>query len=285
MRRLLLAFAVSLIAAPSLALPAFAADDPVVAKVNGAEIRKSEVDAATRQLPPQVRQAGLDKFYPQLLEELIGKKLLTTKAYAENTANRDDVKRAVKAATDDIVAEAYVNKVVDGQITEDKLKARYNELVAKMPKGEEINARHILVESEAKAKELIAKIKAGGDFAKLAQENSKDTGSAKDGGSLGWFRDKDMVPEFSKAAFAMKKGEVSAAPVKTQFGYHIIRVEDRRPAQAPAYDAVKPRIEQQVGNELARDYLRGLIRTAKVERFSLDGKTPMAAPAETAVTQ
>lgn len=285
MRRLLLAFAVSLIAAPSLALPALAADDPVVAKVNGAEIRKSEVDAATRQLPPQVRQAGLDKFYPQLLEELIGKKLLTTKAYAENTANRDDVKRAVKAATDDIVAEAYVNKVVDGQITEDKLKARYNELVAKMPKGEEINARHILVESEAKAKELIAKIKAGGDFAKLAQENSKDTGSAKDGGSLGWFRDKDMVPEFSKAAFAMKKGEVSAAPVKTQFGYHVIRVEDRRPAQAPAYDAVKPRIEQQVGNELARDYLRGLIRTAKVERFSLDGKTPMAAPAETAVTQ
>ncbi len=283
-----LCFGVSLLALSALHPAASQAADgaAVLARFNGETITKAELDRAVSSLPEQIKQIGIDKIYPQLLEEMIGKKLLIKSAYAAGTEKREDVQAAIKAAADDVVAEAHVNKVVAEKITEDMMKSAYNEAVKAMPKGQEAKASHILVAEEAKAKELIKQIKDGGDFGKLAKENSTDKGSAEQAGSLGWFKEGDMVPEFSKAAFGLKKGTVTETPVKSQFGWHIIKLEDKRDAKAPEFAEVKERIEMQLGNKMARDYIRQLVSEAKVERFAQDGKTPLAAPAaQPAVTQ
>ena len=264
----------------AVSLPALAEDkvaDPVVAKVNGEPIYRSEIAHQLQAMGPQAQQIPMQLLYPQLLEKAIATKLIAKEGYAQKLQNDKDVKALVKESEAGIVADYYVRKTITPKITDDKLKAHYDQMVAKFKPEDEVRARHILVQTEAEANDVIKQIKDGGDFAKLATEKSKDTGSAKQGGDLSYFRRGDMVKAFADAAFGMKSGEVSETPVKTEFGYHVIKVEDRRKSSPPPMADVKDQLENQVGQELVAQMVKDMEAKAKIEKFNTDG-TPIKVP-------
>jgi peptidyl-prolyl cis-trans isomerase C len=163
------------------------------------------------------------------------------------------------------LAELLGQKVLgDKEPTPEELKAEYDKQIEKMPKIE-YHARHILVDSEAKARELIAKLDSGSDFATLAKENSSDS-SAKEGGDLGWFAASRMVKPFADAVEALEKGSYTKDPVQSQFGWHVIRLDDTRPLTPPTYEAVSQQLGQLVKQEKFQAYLDDLMKTAKVDR-------------------
>jgi len=275
------ALALGLFALPVMAAqtnaPAATGPDPVVAKVNNEVIHRSDVIHELQLMGPQAQQMPPQMIYPQLLQKLIATRLVSAQGYAENLQNDKDVRAQVKQAQDAIVAEAYVHNAIQPKLTEDKIKSRYNELASKYKPQDEVRARHILVASEDEANDVIKQLKGGADFAKLAEEKSKDTGSAKNGGDLGYFAHDAMVKPFADAAFAMKIGDVSDKPIKTEFGYHIIKVEDKRKSSAPPLTEVRDQIANQLGQELTNELVKGLEAKAKIERFNIDGSPLKAA--------
>jgi peptidyl-prolyl cis-trans isomerase C len=162
------------------------------------------------------------------------------------------------------------------------MQQRYLEKLKSMPSEEEVRARHILVATEQEAKDLLAELKKGAAFEKLAKEKSTDKASGAEGGDLGWFKRTDMVKEFADAAFALKKGELSEVPVKTQFGYHVIKMEDRRQAPAPAFEDLADQIREDMARETVTAFIDQLRSTAKIEKFNIDGGKPEAQPAKPA---
>ncbi|MDE1900410.1 MAG: peptidylprolyl isomerase [Alphaproteobacteria bacterium] len=248
------------------------AADPVVAIVNGQDIHRSDVMRELQMAGPQLQQLPPQLIYPQILQKLIATEVVSQKAYAAGMQNDPDVKKRLKGLEDQVVAEAYIHKEVEPKITDAKIKARYDELAAKFKPQDEVRARHILVKTKAEADEIIKELKAGADFAKLAEEKSKDTGSAKQGGDLGYFVHDAMVKPFADAAFAMKVGEISDTPVKTEFGYHIIKIEDRRKSSPPPLAEVKDQISDQLGQELANDEVKSLEASAKIQKFDINGQ-------------
>lgn len=278
LRVALLSLAVGSVSLPALAQDAApaAGENPVVARVNGQEIRRSAVISELQSMGPQAQQMPPQVLYPQILQRLVITKLVSGEGYKQKLENDAEVKARLKEAEENIVADVYVKKTVTPKITDDKIKAKYDELAAKFKPSDEVKARHILVPTEAEANEIIKQLKGGADFAKLAEEKSKDTGSMKQGGDLGYFTKDVMVKPFADAAFAMKVGETSAKPVKSDFGFHVIKVEDKRKTAAPPLSEVKEQIRNQVGQEMAQQLVKDLEAKAKVERFNFDG-TPMKA--------
>lgn len=269
------ALAVALIVS---ALPSVAAEskDPVVAKVNGQEIHQSDIMRVAVQLGPQAQQMPPQVLLPQLVQRLIVTKLVAEKGYADKLQNSKAVKDRVKEAEEQIVADEYVRKAVEPMITDAKVQAKYDELSAKFKPVDEIRASHILVATEAEANDILKQLKDGADFAKLATEKSKDSGSAKQGGDLGYFTKEAMVKPFSEAAFSMKVGDLSDKPVKTDFGYHIIKLVDKRKSSPPPLSDVKGQITQQLAQEMAQQIVKQLEAKAKIEKFNWDG-TPLKA--------
>jgi peptidyl-prolyl cis-trans isomerase C len=286
----------------ALAMPAFAADapkvtDPVVARVNGEEIHRSDVLRQLQAASPQLQQLPPQIVYPQILQRMVLVKIISQKGYAAGLQNDKDVKQHVKDLEAQVVAEAYVHKQVEPKITDARIKEKYDELAAKFKPEDEIRARHILItipagtapeakakaeaDAEAQAVDIIKQLKGGADFAKLAEEKSKDTGSAKQGGDLGYFVHGAMVPAFADAAFGMKVGEISDKPVKTDFGYHIIKVEDKRKSSFPPIAEKKDEISNQLGQELANEEVKDLETKAKIEKFNLDGSPMVEQPKKT----
>jgi len=246
----------------------------VVAKVEGTSIYRSDVEAAFRSLPPEIQKQGLGNVYERVLELLIERRMVTVYARRKNFQKDKEVKRRLKLAEDQIVREVYLNRLIKKYLTEDRIRAHYDAFVKNNPPKEEVRARHILVKDEDKAKSLLTEIKSGKDFAEVAKANSVGP-SASRGGDLGYFAKGEMVKAFSDVAFSLKKGTVSKAPVKTQFGWHIIKVEDRRTRKAPPYEQLKGRMEREVWAELGRNFLRQYREQANVERYSINGKTKL----------
>ena len=260
--------------------PALAADaDPVVAKFSGKQILRSDVMKQIESLGPQAQQMPLPMVFPQVLDRMVATRLVSAAGYAKGVEESAEVKEHLKSVKDELVAQAYVKQTVEPQVTEDKIKARYDESLKQFKPQDEVRARHILVKTEAEAKDIMKQLKGGADFAKLAMDKSKDTGSAKQGGDLGYFPKSDMVKEFAEAAFALKTGEVSTVPVKTNFGFHVIKLEDRRKSAPPPLDAVRAQIKNQLGQELAQKLVQDLVKDAKVERFNPDGSPMVPADA------
>nr|WP_247886687.1 peptidylprolyl isomerase [Azospirillum brasilense] len=281
-----LRFASSATPAPAAqAAPAPADADPVVARVNGEAVHRSDVQRMVAQLPPQVQQMPLEMIYPAVIEQLVNSKLVAEAGYKANLAGSPEVKDEIKRAEERAVQRAYIQKEVQSRITPAKLDEAYQAFLKQNPAQEEVKAAHILVEKEDEAKAIIAQLKKGGDFAKLAKEKSKDPVAAEQGGDLGYFTKDTMVEPFADAAFAMKKGEVSKEPVKTQFGWHIIKVEDKRTQPQPSLDEVKPQLEQQLSKDIVTNVVDDLRKVAKVETFQLDGSPmPKEEPAPAAPT-
>ncbi|HTO32041.1 MAG TPA: peptidylprolyl isomerase [Pararhizobium sp.] len=254
--------AVAVIAVMAAQGSAVAADgaDPVIAKVGDAEIHQSELDFALTGLDPQLAQLPDEQKRAAALSGLIDVKLLAADAGKEGLQNDEDFKKRLAYLTDRELHNAYFKKhVVDG-VTADEVKARYDAEIAKIPAQEEVKARHILVKTEDEAKAVIKDLDGGKDFAELAKEKSTDPNKSE-GGDLGYFTKDRMVPEFSEAAFKLEKGKYTTAPVKTQFGFHVILLEDKRMQLAPPLDQVEPQVKQLV----MRDKYIALLTKAKTE--------------------
>ena len=177
----------------------------------------------------------------------------------------------VKEAEDQIIASVYLNRLVSQTVTEEKLKARYAELQKNTPAQEEVRARHILVTTEEEAQEVMKMLRGGQPFEEVAKTHSRDRAASR-GGDLGYFKASDMVKPFSDAAFSMQPGETRNAPVKTEFGWHIIKVEDRRPSSVPAFERIRPQIAQDLGRRVAAQILKVAREGADIQRFTLDGQ-------------
>ncbi len=240
---------------------AYAQEDTVVAKVGDLEIRQSELDLAIANLDPQLQQLPDEQKRVAALSGAIDVKLLAQGAVDEGIKDTEDFKKRMDYIADRELHNAYFRKHVVDAVTEEEVKARYETEIAALPTQEEVNARHILVKTEDEAKAIISELDAGKDFAELAKAKSEDSNKS-DGGDLGWFTKGRMVPEFEEAAFALEKGAYTKAPVKSQFGYHVIKLEDRRDVQPPAFEQVEPQIRQLV----MRDKYLALIETAKSEQ-------------------
>ena len=235
------------------------AEDKVIAKVGDTEIRQSELDLAVANLDPQLAQLPDEQKRVAALSSAIDVKLFVNKAKGEKIEDTDDYKARMKYLADRELHNAYFRKHIVDTVSADEVKARYEKEVAGLPKQEEVHARHILVANEDEAKAVIAALDKGGDFAALAKEKSSDS-NKDEGGDLGFFARGRMVPEFEEAAFALKPGEYTKTPVKTQFGYHVIKVDEKRDVPPPALEEVEPQVRQMVMRE---KYLAALAEAKK----------------------
>jgi peptidyl-prolyl cis-trans isomerase C len=266
--------------------PAAAAEDPLLARVDGEEVRMSDVVAvASEVLPPELRNvppAALLRMLPpevsrQLVDRAITERALVAAARAAGLDRDEEVRRRIRRAEEQELQQALLTREVGGKVTDEAIRARYDQEAAKRQGEPEIHARHILVPTEAAAREAMAELARGADFAEVAKRRSTDPGAER-GGDLGFFKRGDMVPEFAEAAFALQPGQVSAAPVRSPFGWHVIKVEGRRAAAAPAFEEAKPQIQRQMLEEGVEAMVQRVRSAAKIERLD----TPAApAPAGT----
>jgi peptidyl-prolyl cis-trans isomerase C len=254
--------------------------DPVVAIVNGQQVRLSELEVAQQALPPQYRNVPLQSVYPALLDRIIDSKLVVADGRKHKVGDDAAFKKRMAFVEEQVIQDFWLQREIAKKVTQEKMQQRYEERLKSMPSEEEVHARHILVATEDEAKALIADIKKGGSFEKLAKEKSTDKASGAEGGDLGWFKKSDMVKEFADAAFALKKGELTEAPVKTQFGYHVILLDDRRKAPPPAFEELAEQIREELARETVTGLLDQLRAGAKIEKFNIDGSKPDPAAAK-----
>lgn len=253
--------------------------DPVVATVNGTPIRASEVVIAEEDIGPGLPQVQGAQRAEYVLSFLTDMTLLAQAAEAQKLDQSPDFQQRLAYARTKALMEALMMSEAKKAVSDEAKRKTYDEFVASAKPEAEVRARHILVDDEAKAKEIAAKAKAGEDFAKLAKDNSKD--SAEDGGDLGYFTKDQMVPEFADAAFKLDKGQVSD-PVKSQFGWHVIKVEDKRQKPVPTYDQVSDQIEQYLVRKAQTDLVTKLRADAKVEKTAAPAAAAPATPAPAA---
>src|SRR3954469_18251554 len=239
--------------------------NPVLAKVNGAEIRASDVALAEEELGPSLAQMDPATKKENVLSFLIDMKIVSKEAEDKKIADRDDFKTRLAFARNRLLMDNLLAVEGKAATTDENMKKVYEEAAKQISGEQEVHARHILVETEDQAKKVAEDLKKGADFAELAKKESKDPG-ASDGGDLGFFTKEQMVPEFSTVAFALQPGKISD-PVKTQFGWHVIKVEEKRTRKAPDFEQVKPQIETYVVRKAQADYVAKLRQTAKVERM------------------
>jgi peptidyl-prolyl cis-trans isomerase C len=271
--------------------PAYADDtNPVLAKVNGAEIRQSDVALAEEELGPSLAQMDPAAKKDNVLSFLIDLKIVAKVAEDKKIADRDDFKTRLAFARNRLLMDNLLAVEGKAATTDEAMKKVYDDASKQITGEQEVHARHILVETEDEAKQIEDELKKGADFAELAKKKSKDPG-ASDGGDLGFFTKDQMVPEFSAVAFALEPGKISD-PVKSQFGWHVIKVEEKRNRKAPDFEQVKAQIETYVTRKAQADYVTKLRETAKVERMDQaaattgqsdakpDAAKPDAAPAK-----
>ena len=255
---------------------ALAAADPVIARVGGSTITMSDLDDAARNLPEQAQAIPKQTLYPMLLDRLISSEALAEEARKQGLDKQPEVKRALEHTVNQTLANALLSRDVGPSITEQAIQAAYDATYKGKPGPEEVHARHILVDSEDQAKKIIVQLKAGADFAKLAAQYSTEPGAKDRGGDLGFFKQTDMVPEFADAAFKLKPGEFTQTPVKTQFGWHVIKVEERRASPAPTLEKVHDELRDQLMQAGVKKSVAAAMQDVKVEQFNLDGSPQRA---------
>jgi peptidyl-prolyl cis-trans isomerase C len=285
-----LALAASLFALPALAQtsaapapgPATAASaDPVLATVNGQAIHLSDVQAAGANLPAQLQQLPPQQLLPLLVNQLIDRKALLIAAQAEDLQKDPAVAEAMQEAADEKLENAYIQQKVAPQVSDAAVEAVYKADYAGKPGPTQVEARHILVKTEAQAQDIINQLNHGANFAKLAEKDSIDPGAAN-GGELGWFTQDQMVPAFANAAFALKVGQYTKTPVQSQFGWHVILCEGRRTAPPQSFDDVKGQISQQIADAAIKSTLADARAKVTIQVYNADG-TPAQSPANQGV--
>jgi peptidyl-prolyl cis-trans isomerase C len=239
----------------------------VLAKVDGVEIRQSDLTLAEedlgQNLPPGLQGDAKREYLISYLADI----LLVAKA-AENrkVGDQKDFKTRVAYVRNKLLMQTLLESEAKAAVTENALKSVYDDAIKQMSNDQEVRARHILVPTEAEAKAVLVELNKGTDFAELARQKSKDPGAASQGGDLGYFTKDQMVPEFAEVAFKLDKGKLSD-PVKTQFGWHIIKVEDKRKKAPPEFAQVKEQVETYVMRKAQAEFITKLRQAAKIERL------------------
>lgn len=237
---------------------------PAVAVVNGKSISKSEFDLYVENVGRQSQRQITAAEMPQLLDQFISMKLAADVAEKEGIAKDAKVNDQLALARMNVIVDAGLQKWLEAHpVTDEELRPEYDAQVAQMPR--EYHARHILVDDQAKAEAITKELKAGGDFAKAAQKSSKDP-SGKNGGDLGWFTLDSMVKPFSDAVAALEPGQMTEQPVQSQYGWHVIKLEESRATQAPPFEEVKDRVKVIVQRKKLQTYLDDLRKNAKIEK-------------------
>jgi peptidyl-prolyl cis-trans isomerase C len=241
--------------------------DPVIAKVNGVEIRQSDLALAEEDLgqgvPQQVQGDAKRDYLIAYLTDLI---LVAKAAEGKKVQDTPEFKSRTAFTRNKLLMELLLQQEGKAALTDKAIKAVYDDAVKQMSTDQEVRARHILVPTEKEAQAILEELKRGTDFAELARQKSKDPGAAAEGGDLGYFTKDQMVPEFSEVAFKLNKGELSD-PIKTQFGWHIIRVEDKRSKRPPDFADVKDQVETYVIRRAQTELITKLRQGAKIERL------------------
>jgi peptidyl-prolyl cis-trans isomerase C len=253
---------------PSSEAPAPAsasASDPVVARVNGVDIRQSDLALAEEDVGADMQAVSPEAKREHLISYLADIIMVTQAADKQNLADNPDFKRRLEFLRNKLLMGYELQQQAKTALTDEALRQTYDEAVKSMAGQEEVRARHILVQGEDEAKAILEQLKKGADFATLAKEKSKDPGAAE-GGDLGYFTKDQMVPEFADVAFKMYPGQLSN-PVKTQFGWHVIKLEDKRTKQPPEFEKVKDQIEAYLVRKAQTDFIAKLRQNAKVERL------------------
>jgi peptidyl-prolyl cis-trans isomerase C len=247
------------------------AEDKVLAKVNGAEIRQSDVALAEEELGPSLAQMDPATKDENVLTFLIDMKIVSKAAEDRKLQDGEEFKRRLAFTRSRLLMDSLLASEGKAATNDDAMKKVYEQASKEITGEDEVHARHILVETEDEAKAVEEELKKGADFAELAKKKSKDPG-ASDGGDLGFFTKDQMVPEFSTVAFSLEPGKISD-PVKSQFGWHVIKVEEKRKRKAPDFDQVKGQIETYVTRKAQADYVGKLREAAKVERMDKPAET------------
>ena len=257
-------------------------EDPVVARVNGVDIRQSDLAFAEEEIGGNMPTIPPEQKRDYLINYLVDVIVLSQAAEKQKLGDRPDVKRRLAFDHNRLLMESLLQDAGKSALSDEAERKVYDEAVKQVKNEEEVHARHILVPTEDEAKAILAQLKGGADFAALAKEKSKDPGAAE-GGDLGYFTKEQMVPEFAEVAFKLGKGQLSD-PVKTQFGWHIIKVEDKRTRPTPTFEQVKPQIENYVAQRAQAEMVENLRKSATVERLDkpapADPSLNPAAPAK-----
>lgn len=248
-------------AAPALAV---AEDNPVVAVVNGEPIHYSKIGMMAATLPPQLRQLPPQQFLQLVIQKLVDQKLLSQAAEKAGMTESESFRDQLSFTRDDILQEMYLRQVIQQGMTDDRIKAAYDQLASEKTGVAQVHARHILLRTETEAQEVITALQGGADFASLAQEKSIGPSSSR-GGDLGFFGKDEMVEPFAEVAFSLQPGQISQEPVQTQFGWHVIKVEEQREAPAPDFDSTVPSLRQQEAGRLIEETLNDLRNAAQIE--------------------
>lgn len=255
--------------------PATPAKDYTVLKVGGEDIKNSDVIETWKGLFPGGQAPDFNSFDENIRQNVLrgiaSERLIYNEAVHAGYDKDPEVKKRLEQLQKQVVMQAFMESKAKDLVTDDQLRAAYAEKVAAAKGQEEVRARHILVTSEDEAKKVSDQLKKGGDFEKIAKEKSTDKGSGANGGELGWFTKDRMVPEFADAAFKLKKGDVSA-PVKTEFGWHIIKLEDRRPVQVASFDEMKDSLKGELANKAVQTYVEGLLKKSDIKYYDANGK-------------
>jgi len=261
---------ISFLAFLAIATPLQAAD-PVVAKVDGKTFTYSQVMEMKASLPKQYQSAPEDKIYPILLNQIVDTYLIEKAAIASGLENKPEVKKSIEKAKESIISQAFLLEKVKDLITDAAIQEKYNTIIKNFPQEKEVHLRHILLKDEATAQSVIKALNNGTDFKKLAKEKSTD-GTKNEGGDLGFFRKSELPKELAEPAFNLTPGTFSKTPIKTDFGWHVILVEQFRDAVPPKFEEIKNELKGLMTQEAVVALVKDLRTQAKIELFDKNGK-------------
>ena len=247
---------------------------PIVANVNNEDISLETMIHAMNELPPEIQSQPFMSYYEDLLERVIDIKLFAQEGKKMKLDEEPSVRAAIDFVIEKVLMQAFLSKYVQENIKEENLKASYNNFIADETSREEIKASHILMDTESEAIDVINMLNDGDDFAELAK--NKSTGpSGPSGGDLGWFKRGQMVPPFEKAAFSLNKNEITQIPVQTQFGWHVIKIFDKRIPEAPSYENMKSKLIQDLERKIVSKKIQDLRNDALIEKLSSSELEPL----------
>ena len=247
---------------------------PIVANVNNEDISLETMIHAMNELPPEIQSQPFMSYYEDLLERVIDIKLFAQEGKKMKLDEEPSVRAAIDFVIEKVLMQAFLSKHVQESINEENLKASYNNFIADETSREEIKASHILMDTESEAIDVINMLNDGDDFAEIAK--NKSTGpSGPSGGDLGWFKRGQMVPPFEKAAFSLNKNEITQLPVQTQFGWHVIKIFDKRIPEAPSYENMKSKLIQDLERKIVSKKIQDLRNDALIEKLSSSELEPL----------
>ncbi|MBL8711482.1 MAG: peptidylprolyl isomerase [Alphaproteobacteria bacterium] len=262
------------------ALPAFAAADTTVAIVNGTKISKKDVDNAIKELGQKLEGVDKKQVFPLVVDQIINEKLLDDASAAAKIDESADFKKRVEILKAQLVKQMYFERLLKSKVSQEQVKAAYDKFEKENKGKVEVHARHILVPSEEEAVQAIKDLDAGAKFEEIAAKRSSGP-NARSGGDLGWFLKDEMIPAFSEVAFKMKPGTYSKTPVKTELGWHVIKLEEKRERQVPKFAEVELAIRSQLSQQALKAVVSDLRSKADVQLFDENGK-PLNAEAAAA---